>query len=212
MVAILIYDRQSLCQSSISSRISRLLPRSEVVDCATESEVARWIVSRPGTTLFLGQVSLQSETMSLVKEHSCPVVWIAERKDPLLPLLAQPSIRGIMFRTAKDLDLRECLTALRENRMWIQSVDRSHSDTSAQEELWNLLKPKEMHLAALLLDGLKSKDIAVQLSTTPQVIKNRVALIYDKLGVCNRFDLLKALLKSPPTCETASSAPHGSRP
>ena len=183
-----------------------MLPQSEVVDCATELEVARWIISRPGTTLFLGQVSLQSETMRRAKEHSCPIVWIAERKDSLLPLLAQPAICGIMFRTAKDADLRECLTALREGRMWVQSLDMSGSDTSAHEELWTLLTPKEKHLAALLLDGLKSKDIAVQLRTTPQVIKNRVALIYGKLGVCNRLDLLKSLLKSPPTCESASPA------
>jgi DNA-binding NarL/FixJ family response regulator len=59
-------------------------------------------------------------------------------------------------------------------------------------------------LTAQLLEGLKSKQIAAQLGTTCQVIKNKVTLIYDKLGVRSRYDLLKAFLESPPPCESAS--------
>ena len=55
---------------------------------------------------------------------------------------------------------------------------------------------------------MQCKEIAAQLGTTCQVIKNSVVLIYDKLGVRNRYDLLKALLESPPTCESASMEPR----
>ena len=205
MVAILIYDRQSLYQASISTGLNRLLPESvEVFDCATESELARCIVSHPGATLFLGQISLGSETMRLARKHSCLVVWIAERKDEYLPLLAQPAIRGIMFRTAKAADLAECVAALREGRAWVQSLDAPDAATSSRHKKWGLLTPKERRLTAFLLEGLQSKEIAVQLGTTCQVIKNRIVLIYDKLGVRNRYDLLKYLLKTPMTCESAS--------
>jgi DNA-binding NarL/FixJ family response regulator len=210
VVAILIYDRQSLFQTSISAAINRLLPQSEVVDRATESEVARWIISRPGTTLFLGQVSLRSETMRLATVHSCPVVWIAERKDSLLPLLAEPATRGIMYRTAKAADLRECFCALREGRMWIQPRDWTDDDESAPDELWNLLTLREKQIAALLRVGVKNRAIAAQLGTTYQVIKNYTTRIYNKLGVNCRVDLIMALQTSPPTCESASMAPHGS--
>ena len=210
MVTILIFDRQSLCQASISTRLSRLLPGSiQVVDCATEAELARHIKNNPGATLFLGQISLRSEAMRLARELSCPVVWIAERKDEYLPLLAQPAIRGIMFRTAKAADLVECIAALRERRPWIQSVDNPGETVSSRQEKWGLLTPKERQLTALLLEGMKSKQIAAQLGTTCQVIKNRVGPIYNKLGVECRYDLLKALLESPPTCESASMEPRG---
>ena len=49
----------------------------------------------------------------------------------------------------------------------------------------------------LLLDGVQCKEVATQLGTTCQVIKNSVVLIYDKLGVRSRYDLLKAFLESP---------------
>jgi DNA-binding NarL/FixJ family response regulator len=58
---------------------------------------------------------------------------------------------------------------------------------------------------------VKNKAIAAQLGTTYQVIKNRTTRIYNKLGVDNRIDLFKTLQKSPPTCESASMAPHGSK-
>jgi len=212
VVAILIFDRQSLYQASISSRLSRLLPESiQVVDCATESELIRGIANNPGATLFLGQVSLRSETMRLARKHSCSVVWISERKDEYLRLLAQPMIRGIMFRTAKAADLTECISALRERRMWIQPLENYEVGASSRQELWGLLTLKERSLTALLLEGMQSKQIAVQLGTTPQVIKNRVVLIYDKLGVRTRYDLLKALLERSPNCQRLSTEPLGSR-
>ena len=208
MVTVLIFDRQSIYQASLSNRLSRLLPQStQIADCATEAELARRIADNPGSTLFLGQVSLQSETMKLARRFSCAVVWIAERKDEYLPLLTQPTIRGIMFRTAKAADLAECIAALRERRTWVQSLE-GPSDASSRHEKWGLLTPRERRLTALLLEGLPSKEIAVQLGTTCQVIKNRIVQIYNKLGVRNRIDLLKYLLKTPPTCESVSMEPR----
>jgi DNA-binding NarL/FixJ family response regulator len=205
VVTILIFDHQSICQASISIRLSRVLPEStQVVDCATEAELARLIANNPGATLFLGQISLRSRIMKLAQEFSCPVVWIAERKDEYLPLVNQPAIRGIMFRTATAADLEECLNALRERRTWIQPLDNPDDATSSQQEKWGLLTQNQRQLTALLLEGLQCKEIAAQRGTTCQVIKNSVVLIYDKLGVRNRYDLLKALLESPPTCEGAS--------
>ena len=73
---------------------------------------------------------------------------------------------------------------------------------------WGLLTQKQRQITALLVEGKQCKEIAAQLGTTCQVIKNSVVLIYDKLGVRNRYDLLKALLEFPPTCESASMEPR----
>jgi DNA-binding NarL/FixJ family response regulator len=210
VVTILIFDRQSICQASISTRLRRVLPEStQVVDCATEAELARRIANNPGATLFLGQVSLRSRTLKLAQELSCPVVWIAERKDEYLPLLSQPAIRGIMFRTATAADLEECVNTLRERRTWIQSLDNPDIATSSRQAKWGLLTPKQKQITCLLLDGVQCKEVATQLGTTCQVIKNSVVLIYDKLGVRSRYDLLKDFLESPTTCESASMELRG---
>jgi len=209
VVTILVFDRQSLYQASISNRLSRLLPEStQISDCATEAELASGITNNPGAILFLGQISLRSEAMKLARQFSCSVVWIAERKDEYLPLLDQPAICGIMFRTANAADLAECVGALRERRTWIQSLDYPDDATPSGQDKLGLLTQKQRDITALLVEGKQCKEIAAQLGTTCQVIKNRVVLIYDKLGVRNRYDLLKALLEAPPTCESASMKPR----
>ena len=43
---------------------------------------------------------------------------------------------------------------------------------------------------ALIVQGCKNKDIATQLGTKEQVIKNYLRSIYDKTGVSDRLELL----------------------
>ena len=51
------------------------------------------------------------------------------------------------------------------------------------------LTPKEMQIVALIVQGCKNKDIAQQLGTKEQVIKNYLRSIYDKSGVSDRLEL-----------------------
>ena len=51
------------------------------------------------------------------------------------------------------------------------------------------LTPKEMQIVALIVQGCKNKDIARQLGTKEQVIKNYLRSIYDKIGVSDRLEL-----------------------
>ena len=45
-----------------------------------------------------------------------------------------------------------------------------------------------MQIVALIVQGCKNKDIATQLSTKEQVIKNYLRSIYDKTGVSDRLE------------------------
>jgi DNA-binding NarL/FixJ family response regulator len=51
------------------------------------------------------------------------------------------------------------------------------------------LTPKELQIVALVAEGCKNKDIANQLGTKEQVIKNYLCSIYDKTGVSDRLEL-----------------------
>ncbi|HEU5450545.1 MAG TPA: LuxR C-terminal-related transcriptional regulator, partial [Terriglobales bacterium] len=42
---------------------------------------------------------------------------------------------------------------------------------------------------ALIVQGYRNKDIAQQLGTTEQVIKNYLRNVYDKIGVSDRLEL-----------------------
>jgi len=51
------------------------------------------------------------------------------------------------------------------------------------------LTPKEIKIVALIVQGYKNKEIASQLGTTEQVIKNYLRNVYDKTGVSDRLEL-----------------------
>jgi len=51
------------------------------------------------------------------------------------------------------------------------------------------LTPKEIQIVALITQGCKNKQIAIQLNTKEQVIKNYLRSIYDKTGVSDRLEL-----------------------
>ncbi len=51
------------------------------------------------------------------------------------------------------------------------------------------LTPRELQIVALICEGLKNKQIALQLGTKEQVIKNYLRSIYSKAGVSDRLEL-----------------------
>ena len=48
---------------------------------------------------------------------------------------------------------------------------------------------KRWSIVALIVQGYKNKEIATQLGTTEQVIKNYLRNVYDKIGVSDRLEL-----------------------
>jgi DNA-binding NarL/FixJ family response regulator len=68
------------------------------------------------------------------------------------------------------------------------------------------LTPKEMQIVALIVQGCKNKDIANQLNTKEQVIKNYLRSIYDKIGVSDRLELALFTLHHRLLAEAAKAA------
>ena len=68
------------------------------------------------------------------------------------------------------------------------------------------LTPKELQIVALIVQGCKNKDIALQLGTKEQVIKNYLRSIYDKTGVSDRLELALFTIHHHVLAEAAAKA------
>jgi DNA-binding CsgD family transcriptional regulator len=53
----------------------------------------------------------------------------------------------------------------------------------------NRLSERELRIIAAIVQGYKNREIATQLSTTEQVIKNALRTVFDKIGVSDRLEL-----------------------
>lgn len=72
---------------------------------------------------------------------------------------------------------------------WIIEAYRTQASHGQGSKGQMRLSEKEMLIISGVTQGLKNKDIALEVGTTEQVVKNYLRKIYDKLGVSDRLEL-----------------------
>jgi len=111
--------------------------------------------------------------------------------------LYRKGVRGIVPRSISPELLIRCIRKIAAGETWIdnQSVNwvieayRAQATALTDPKLQPRLSPKELSIIALITQGKRNKEIAFQLGTTEQVIKNYLRKIYEKLGVSDRLEL-----------------------
>jgi len=111
--------------------------------------------------------------------------------------LYRRGVRGIISRAISPDLLVKCVRKIAGGETWIdnQSVNlvieayRSQAAALVNPRTQPRLSPKEMAIITCITQGKRNKEIAYQLGTTEQVIKNYLRKIYDKLGVSDRLEL-----------------------
>ena len=111
--------------------------------------------------------------------------------------LYRRGVRGIIPRSISPELLLRCIRKIAAGETWIdnQSVNwvieayRAQAVALTDPKLQPRLSPKELSIIALITQGKRNKEIAFQLGTTEQVIKNYLRKIYEKLGVSDRLEL-----------------------
>jgi DNA-binding NarL/FixJ family response regulator len=106
-------------------------------------------------------------------------------------------VRGILTRAVSPDLLVRCVRKVAAGETWLdkQGVNwvieayRSQAlqGTAPKQQL--RLSEKEMLIISGVTQGLKNKDIAREVGTTEQVVKNYLRKIYDKLQVTDRLEL-----------------------
>ena len=111
--------------------------------------------------------------------------------------LYRRGVRGIIPRSISPDLLVRCVRKIAAGETWIdnQSVSwvikayRSQASALTNPRSQPRLSPKELAIIGCITQGKRNKEIAFQMGTTEQVIKNYLRKIYDKLGVSDRLEL-----------------------
>jgi DNA-binding NarL/FixJ family response regulator len=103
-------------------------------------------------------------------------------------------VRGIIPRSVSPHLLVKCIRKVAAGETWIdnQSVNRlieAYRAETTKPRNQPPLSPKEFAIITCITQGARNKDIASQLGTTEQVIKNYLRKLYNKLGVSDRIEL-----------------------
>jgi RNA polymerase sigma factor (sigma-70 family) len=120
-----------------------------------------------------------------------------ERDESNTVELYRRGVRGIIPRSISPDLLVKCVRKIAAGEVWIdsQSVDwvieasRSREAEPPRPRTQLRLSPKELAIITCITQGKRNKEIAHQLGTTEQVVKNYLRRVYDKLGVSDRLEL-----------------------
>jgi DNA-binding NarL/FixJ family response regulator len=72
---------------------------------------------------------------------------------------------------------------------WVIDAYRAQASVLTSPRTQPKLTEKELSIVACITRGMRNKEIAFQIGTSEQVIKNYLRKIYDKLGVSDRLEL-----------------------
>jgi DNA-binding NarL/FixJ family response regulator len=101
------------------------------------------------------------------------------------------AVDGVLFRNVPGSDLIDCIRRVAVGQRCVahSNVTSILAQDTVGARVRDRLTPKEMQIVALIAQGCKNKQIATQLNTKEQVIKNYLRSIYDKTGVSDRLEL-----------------------
>lgn len=118
------------------------------------------------------------------------VVLVAENSEEF-PEAAVQMLDGVLHRNVGGPDLLDCVRRVARGERYMQrsNVTPIHVSDNVGARVRDRLTPREMQIVALIVQGCKNKEIALQLGTKEQVIKNYLRGIYDKTGVSDRLEL-----------------------
>jgi len=106
-------------------------------------------------------------------------------------------VRGIVTRSVSPDLLIKCIRKVYAGESWLDNrgvnwvIEAYRAQASQLTSPRNRVKltPKEIQIISGVTQGMRNKDIAVDVGTTEQVVKNYLRKVYDKLGVSDRLEL-----------------------
>jgi len=201
-IRIIVADSQAIYRVGIR-KVFALEDDLRVVAQADSIDNLRLAVDRYPTDIVLLEGSMLAGTANVIPDllRVAPevklIVQAVQADENHTEELYRRGVRGIISRSISPDLLVRCVRRIAAGETWIdnQSVNwvieayRSQAAALVSPKTQPRLSPKEMSIIQCITQGKRNKEIAFQLGTTEQVIKNYLRKIYDKLGVSDRLEL-----------------------
>jgi two-component system, NarL family, nitrate/nitrite response regulator NarL len=202
VIRIILADSQAIYRVGIR-KVFALEDDLRVVAQADSLENLRAAIERYPTDVVLLEGALLAGSASAIHEllRSAPdlklIVQAVTADESHTVELYRKGVRGIISRSISPDLLVRCVRRIAAGETWIdnQSINwvieayRAQAAALVSPKSQPRLSPKEMAIITCITQGKRNKEIAYQLGTTEQVIKNYLRKIYDKLGVSDRLEL-----------------------
>jgi DNA-binding NarL/FixJ family response regulator len=137
-----------------------------------------------------------SELMKRAPSAKIIVVLVEPDEEDTVDLLRR-GVRGIVSRSISPDLLVRCVRKVAQGETWLDNRGVNWVLEAYRSQAAHLTSPrpkqkisdKELLIISCVTQGMRNKEIAREIGTTEQVIKNYLRKVYDKLGVSDRLEL-----------------------
>jgi len=190
---VILADNQAIYRTGIARVLASELTTEVVAQCVDVASLFK-ALSTLGPSIVIFPSSFIPDVHALldrIESMSSRAVMILEQDGVLEPSVAL-RLQGVVLRSVAAPQLIDCLCRVAAgarymHRAAVKTMAPPHDDDGVKAA--QRLTPRELQIVALICEGLKNKQIALQLGTKEQVIKNYLRSIYLKAGVSDRLEL-----------------------
>ena len=222
MINVIIADHQAIFRAGVA-KVLAVEDDIRIVGQPQSTEQMLNAIDRLRARVLLVSTSflpLFSEIHELTGRHSTAMLVLAENGDEASAFIAMGA-QGVVYRSVNGPTIVEAVRQVARGETFVHTANSSVTDIS--EDLVGLrvrerLSEKELRIIAAVVRGFKNREIAEQLDTTEQVIKNALRAIFDKIGVSDRLELAlfvlhhRMLAHATAAVPIESDAPRPKRP
>jgi FixJ family two-component response regulator len=141
-----------------------------------------------------------------------PIIFITGHGT--IPMSVRAMKAGALEFLTKPFQEEELIAAVRQALERDQAAQRGRRRAAEARERLATLTPREREVLALVVDGRMNKQIAAELGTAEQTIKQHRGRVMRKLGLESVADLVRLVQRAAerPGAQAASGAEAGARP
>lgn len=190
MQRIIVADTQAIFREGAVRVLDSQSDMKVVEQCGKIAAFREAIQSEPKAVVifpstFSKELAALLDVIELAESKSVVIVELGAKIEEDIAL----RINGIVPRSVAGTQLVECVRRVAAGAKYTQGTQtKQHSDQVGLKVLQRLT-PRELQVVALVTEGGRNREIAQQLGTKEQVIKNYLRAIYDKAGVSDRLEL-----------------------
>ena len=188
MLKIIVADNQAIFRAGIA-KVLAVEDDMRVVAQAPTVEQARMALEKFRANILVLSANFLSEDSgirAIAGQLATKLIVLAENGDNpqrFLPL----GVNELLAR------VRAALRRVAAGQTFVHDMKQpgavAEADDFVGARVRDRLTPKELRIVTLIVQGFKNKEIATQLGTTEQVVKNYLRNVYDKIGVSDRLEL-----------------------
>lgn len=193
MINVIIADHQAIFRAGIA----KVLAVEEDIRIVGQPQSPEQLLNaleklRPRVLVLSSNfLSFLSEIREITQRRQIALLMLCDNTENASEFMRM-GVQGVIYRSASSNMVLEAVRRLAQGESFLQgptSTEIEVNEDLVGARVRKRLSDRELRIIAAIVQGYKNREIADQLYTTEQVIKNALRNIFDKIGVSDRLEL-----------------------